>query len=151
MTKELFLILTPTIRLSQSNYNVINHRRTKKFVSVTQEYINSRRKHYSSWLGREFWGDLYILWLYSYGDVQGQDQGQTLSQPEWVGPDSLKSPISLWPPTTMAFWEEEPRQPSCFVHHCVPRAVPGASHCSEIWWMNGLTYTAHRTITKMRI
>lgn len=43
--KRTFFIPTPTIRLSQSNYNVINHRRTKKILSVTQEYINSRGKY----------------------------------------------------------------------------------------------------------
>lgn len=51
--KRTFFIPTPTIRLPQSNH-VINHRRTKKFLSVTQEYINSRGKYYSWWLGREF-------------------------------------------------------------------------------------------------
>lgn len=44
MAKELFLIPTPTIRLSQSNYNAINHRRKKKFLSVTEEYINMKEK-----------------------------------------------------------------------------------------------------------
>lgn len=150
MTKELFLIPTPTVRLPQSNYNAINHDRTKKFFKCNTRIYKHEGKYYYSWLDRKFMGDLYILWLYSYGYVQVQDQGQTLTQPEWFGPNNLNSPISLGPPATMAFWEEEPHQPSCFVHHCVPRAVPGASYCSEIWWMNGLNYTAHRTITKMR-
>lgn len=71
------------IRLSQSNYNALNHHiEHKKCVSVTQEYINMRGKYYSSRLGKELTGDLYILWLYIYKYIQGQDQGQILTQPE---------------------------------------------------------------------
>ena len=51
--------------------------------------------------------------------------------------NNLKSSISLWPPATMAFWEEAPHQSSCFAHHYVPKTVPGTSHHKvEIWWMN---------------
>lgn len=62
-------------------------------------------------------GDLYILWSYIYTYAQGQGEGQTLSQPESLGPDNLNSAVSFWPPATMAIWKEEPHQPSGFVYH----------------------------------
>ena len=54
-----------------------------------------------------------------------------------IWPNNLKSSISLWPPATIAFWEEAPHQSSCFAHHHVPKTVPSTSHHKvEIWWMN---------------
>lgn len=56
-------------------------------------------------------GGLWVIYIFCgciFMNIykNSEDQGQTLTQPEGFGTDNLNSPISTWPPATMAFWEE---------------------------------------------
>lgn len=89
-----------------------------------------RGKYYSSRLGKGFKGDLYIQRSYIYRYVQMFLGSRTnfnparmiwLQQPKQPHQSLTSSYNGLLRRTT---------SPSCFAHHCVARAVPGASYCS---------------------